>query len=144
MTDGPARLIVTGGRSIPLEHAHALYWTLERFHAEHPHMILAHGQCPHPRLEWDEARKCWLRRRFWSADSVADDWAETRVAVVRFPANWNAHGRAAGPLRNEHMVQTFRPTHYIVAPGGRGTADCVERLEKFKAVRFDLLNKPVT
>jgi hypothetical protein len=44
------------------------------------------------------------------ADSIADAWAKEqkakgrRVEVEVHPANWKHHGRAAGPMRNQHMV----------------------------------------
>jgi hypothetical protein len=40
------------------------------------------------------------------ADRLADDWAAatSAVQVERHPAEWNKHGRKAGPIRNQHMV----------------------------------------
>lgn len=49
--------------------------------------------------------------------------------VRRFPANWAAHGRAAGPIRNRAML-AVRP-HVVVAFGeGRGTDDLVGEAER--------------
>lgn len=62
------------------------------------------------------------------ADTLADKWAE-RMAISRhrFPAQWDRHGKAAGPIRNQAMLDKGRP-HFVVAfPGGRGTADMVRR-----------------
>lgn len=41
------------------------------------------------------------------ADFFAQRWAEGRsgvVTVVRFIANWDKNGKAAGPIRNKRMV----------------------------------------
>lgn len=39
-------------------------------------------------------------------DSMGRDWAEEHgIPVVDFPADWKAHGKAAGPIRNEQMAQ---------------------------------------
>lgn len=39
------------------------------------------------------------------ADSLGERYAKERgLAVERFPADWDAHGRAAGPIRNEQMA----------------------------------------
>ena len=39
------------------------------------------------------------------ADRMAEDlWRQTGMPVERHPANWRAHGRLAGPVRNRAMV----------------------------------------
>lgn len=44
------------------------------------------------------------------ADSFADGWAKTQgVLVLPFPADWKAHPRAAGPIRNARMLRDGRP-----------------------------------
>jgi hypothetical protein len=38
------------------------------------------------------------------ADSLGERWAkENHVGVMLFPAEWDKHGKAAGPIRNEQM-----------------------------------------
>lgn len=57
------------------------------------------------------------------ADSLAEDWARRMGKVLRhFPADWQKHGRAAGPLRNRQMLLEGRPDAVVAFPGGRGTA----------------------
>ena len=76
------------------------------------------------------------------ADQLAHEWATSRGwAVERHPAEWALHGRAAGVLRNDRMVR-LRPILCVAFPGGSGTADCRERVERagiplFEAVRVD-------
>jgi YspA, cpYpsA-related SLOG family len=61
-------------------------------------------------------------------DALAHDWAWHRgVAVTAYPADWEKHGRAAGVLRNQQMLDEFHPDLVIAFPGGRGTADMVRR-----------------
>lgn len=64
------------------------------------------------------------------ADAMAETWGKrNRVKVVTFPANWGGEGRAAGPIRNQRMVDLG--ADFVVAfPGGRGTADLVRRARK--------------
>jgi len=46
------------------------------------------------------------------ADSIGEMWAnQNKIPVERYPAQWNRHGKSAGPIRNELMA---------VAAGGEG------------------------
>jgi hypothetical protein len=57
------------------------------------------------------------------ADQMAGAWAiQNRVPVRAFPADWDKHGRAAGPIRNEQMLREGKPDLVLAFPGGRGTA----------------------
>ena len=43
------------------------------------------------------------------ADTLAEDYAkENNIEVSVFPANWKKYGRAAGPIRNQHMAEDAR------------------------------------
>lgn len=54
------------------------------------------------------------------ADKAGEGYAERElIPVKRFPANWNKHGRAAGPIRNREMAQYADAV--VLFPGGRGT-----------------------
>lgn len=62
------------------------------------------------------------------ADHHAHTWALTRgVPALRVRANWDRHGRAAGPIRNQQILDTQYPALVIAFPGGRGTADMCRR-----------------
>ena len=62
------------------------------------------------------------------ADHLCALWGAWHgIPVEAYPADWSQHGRKAGPIRNEAMARL--PLSGAVAfPGGRGTADMVERL----------------
>lgn len=70
-------------------------------------------------------------------DSLALEWAfDACVNAIRMPAQWSRHGRKAGILRNEEMIQLSRTfwrdgwcVLYIAFPGGDGTADMVRRMK---------------
>lgn len=66
------------------------------------------------------------------ADSLAGEWAEANgIPVTVYPADWERHGRAAGPIRNREMLAAFQPDQ-VVAFKDRygetkgGTEDMVE------------------
>jgi hypothetical protein len=65
------------------------------------------------------------------ADSLARSWAKMhRVKCITVPADWAAHGRAAGPIRNRRMLFDFKPDIVIAFPGGRGTEDMIRQAEQ--------------
>jgi len=62
------------------------------------------------------------------ADANAVDWAIVNWCPFReYKADWSTHGRAAGPIRNQHMLDDSNPNVVIAFPGGKGTADMVRR-----------------
>lgn len=69
------------------------------------------------------------------ADALADKWAEPWGKSTPFGADWKRHGRKAGPMRNQWMIDTAlflmrnHGEEFVVLafPGGRGTEDCVQR-----------------
>lgn len=74
------------------------------------------------------------------ADSIAaesgrvDQGRGLAVNVIPFPADWDAHGRAAGPIRNQQMLDEGKPDWVIAftndLEASRGTRDMVGRAHK--------------
>jgi hypothetical protein len=62
------------------------------------------------------------------ADRLAGQWAwkNGKGCRVEF-ADWQLHGKAAGPIRNQKMLDEHAPDLVVAFPGGRGTADMVRR-----------------
>jgi predicted Rossmann-fold nucleotide-binding protein len=59
------------------------------------------------------------------ADGMAARWAHANcVPYLTMPANWEAHGDAAGPIRNQAMLDQV-VDGVIAFPGGKGTAHMV-------------------
>jgi len=102
------RILVCGGRDyldMPF-----LFGVLDMQAEQGPISTIIQGDCP------------------TGADKLARMWAISRNEHFdRFPADWNAHGRAAGPIRNQQMIDEGKPTKVFAFPGGRGTADMVRR-----------------
>lgn len=64
---------------------------------------------------------------------VLEEWSflhEPKVTLLEFPADWKAHGKAAGPIRNQQMIDEGKPDLVLAFPGGHGTADMVSRAKK--------------
>lgn len=64
------------------------------------------------------------------ADTMAGDLA-TRLSILGISVlpDWQ-RGKMAGPLRNQKMLDEYKPHVVIAFPGGRGTADMVSRARK--------------
>jgi hypothetical protein len=87
----PERLLVTGSRLWTDERAINQQIRLTRHELE----VVIEGEAP-------------------GADTLARQAAERYgVPVLRFPADWKTHGRAAGPIRNERMLREGRPTAVV-------------------------------
>ena len=63
------------------------------------------------------------------ADHCAHRYANdaARIPERVFTPDWQAHGLAAGPKRNQQMLDEGKPDLVVAFPGGRGTADMVRR-----------------
>ena len=62
------------------------------------------------------------------ADEHAGIWADLNNVSCRvIRAEWNRYGKSAGPMRNQRMLDEFKPDAVVAFPGGRGTADMVRR-----------------
>lgn len=64
------------------------------------------------------------------ADYMARKFAEWQgIPVKTFHANWDVHGKAAGPIRNRQMLVEGQPDLVVAFEGGRGTANMVQQAE---------------
>jgi len=65
------------------------------------------------------------------ADSLAEQWAAAReIPYAGVPAPWSKRGNAAGPQRNQRMLDEWEPDAVVAFGGGRGTQDMVDRASK--------------
>jgi len=65
------------------------------------------------------------------ADTLAIDWAVTNwLPFQEFPADWEKHGKAAGYIRNQQMLNEGKPDLVVAFPGGKGTAMMVSLAKK--------------
>jgi hypothetical protein len=64
-------------------------------------------------------------------DLLAEDWAIGHWCDwTEFEADWDTHGKKAGPIRNQQMLEEGKPDVVVAFPGGKGTADMVRRAKK--------------
>ena len=56
------------------------------------------------------------------ADTLAGSYGKSLdIPVTEFPADWNQYGKAAGPIRNEHMLLSSKPDVVLAFNGNSGT-----------------------
>ena len=61
------------------------------------------------------------------ADKLAREYAKLKhLEYTTVIAEWDKHGRAAGPIRNRQMLQMFPEAIVLAFPGGAGTDNCVK------------------
>jgi len=93
------KVLVCGGRN--LRSPAQVFRALDRLHQEKPITELMQGGAT-------------------GADQFAMEWAATKPEIKRYVchADWETHGRAAGPIRNEKML-TWKPDLVVAFPGRR-------------------------
>lgn len=78
------------------------------------------------------------------ADELAGKWAdENTVEHLTFLADWNKHGKAAGFIRNQQMLDEGKPTLVVAFPGGEGTKDMIKRAKKAGIVVYEITYETV-
>lgn len=103
------KILVCGGRDY--SDYNRVANALGSIHRKYPIKRLIHGGCR-------------------GADSLAGEWAKKNGVVEEvFLALWKRDGKAAGPIRNQRMLEKGAPDAAVAFKGGRGTEDMVMRLK---------------
>ena len=103
------KVLVTGGRDF--SNTSLLFETLDEIHKTTTITLIIHGAAS-------------------GADTLANTWAlQKGVPVESCPPDWARCGRGAGPVRINEMLEVA-PDLVVAFPGGKGTADMVQRARK--------------
>jgi hypothetical protein len=129
------RVLATGGRD--RTDKPTIWATFDGIRKEHPRLVVVHGAAyPKPVNGVRPDR---------SADWLTHLWCQANPTVIEqpYPADWNSHGRAAGPIRNAEMVKSGAD-ECVAFPGeGPGTRDCMKKAAD-AGVRVRTLLPPIT
>lgn len=108
------RVLVCGGRDFDdwqmFTNAMILY--VGRFRGPNPDITIIAGEA----IGADFLAKVYAKCVKWSYEG--------------FPADWKKHGKAAGSIRNQQMLDEGKPDLVIAFPGGNGARDMVTRSKK--------------
>ncbi len=97
-------LIVSGSRNANQGHIVSVDKVLFQLHAVEPITLLVHGGCR-------------------GVDQIAALWAAFRKIPVKvYSADWDQHGRKAGPMRNLDMLVSHPGARVAAFPLGYGTS----------------------
>lgn len=67
------------------------------------------------------------------ADFFGEQFAEEiSVPVTKFPADWNKHGKAAGPIRNEEMAKYADVVFVLINNNSSGSLNMIKNAIKYK------------
>lgn len=67
------------------------------------------------------------------ADYLGEQWARKKAYPIHiFPANWNKHGKAGGPIRNKQMAEYADALIAFHDGQSKGTANMIEEARKAK------------
>lgn len=61
----------------------------------------------------------------WEIGQIAE------IPVKEFPADWNKHGKAAGPIRNKQMAD-YADAAIVIHNGSKGSLNMIEQMRKLK------------
>lgn len=68
-------------------------------------------------------------------DKLGEQWAQfNSIPVIKMPADWNTHGKAAGPIRNAAMAEIADFAIILWDGSSPGTLNMLQNMQK--------LNKP--
>ena len=108
------KVLACGSRGYPDDDVYT--WWDEIFSDLAPVEVLVHGDCRGP----DQVSGAWFDEKVPAAE------------VIAMPADWNRHGRAAGFIRNEQMLDQQKPDLVVAFWDGqsRGTAHTIAEAAK--------------
>lgn len=71
-------------------------------------------------------------------DTLGKEWARLHEIPVKFfYADWNTHGKAAGPIRNEEMA-SYADALILVWDGkSRGSGDMLQRAKAHELIIYE-------
>ena len=74
------------------------------------------------------------------ADTLAEYYAKKKaIPYLIFPADWDKHGKKAGILRNQDIVDNADAMIAFLAPESKGTKDSIKRAQK-KGIPIHIVN----
>jgi len=94
--------VIAGGRNVNITKEGEV--VLHKIFALYNITTVANGMCP-TGVDKDAYKIC----------------RSCNLKIIEFPADWDTHGKAAGPIRNSQMIKYIYDGILIIFKGGKGT-----------------------
>lgn len=77
-------------------------------------------------------------------DKIGEEWAiDHGIHIRRFPADWDTHGKSAGPIRNREMARHAEAVILIWDGTSRGSADMLRAAGEAGLVVYERVLAPL-
>lgn len=120
------KLIIAGGRDIELSHhtiedLYNILFPIDKF-KEYPLEVVS-GGCS-------------------GIDKVGEEWAKLiKAEITVFAADWDTHGKAAGPIRNRQMAEYADALLLIWDGKSRGSGNMKKEMQKLGKTVHEVIIK---
>lgn len=75
-------------------------------------------------------------------DSCGEEYANHwDLPITRFPADWNTHGKAAGPIRNKQMAEYADALLLIWDGESKGSANMKRQMQQLSKPVYEIIIK---
>jgi len=73
-------------------------------------------------------------------DIIGKEWCLTKnIPVKEFPADWDKHGKAAGPIRNKQMAEYSDCAIVIWDGKSKGSKNMIEQMKKAQKPVYEVI-----
>ncbi len=87
--------------------------------------------------------ECIISGMAQGADTFGSMWAiENNIPLLKFPADWKTYGGAAGPIRNQQMLNEGKPNLIFAFPGKNGTKNMIKIGKRAGIVVLSIKDEP--
>ena len=121
------KLVIAGGRDLNFSH-HAI----EDFYNIH-----------FPAEEFEQYPERVISGGCSGVDKAAEEWANTLKAggsvFKEFPADWETHGKAAGPIRNREMAEYGDALLLIWDGKSKGSGNMKKEMERLGKPVYEII-----
>lgn len=143
------KVLVCGGREfgkVNNENADGSALSGDQINARHKERIFVNHTLD--KLDEDRGITKVIEGGASGVDTCAFWWAVMRRKDRKsYPAKWKLHGKKAGSIRNQEMLEMEKPDIVVAFPGGRGTADMVRKARRAGVevieVQYDYVDQAV-
>ena len=119
------KLIIAGSRTFNFDHdfIHEAIYAVNNYQSKFPDLEIVSGGAQ-------------------GIDAAAKEYAQAwKKTYTEFPADWDAHGKAAGPIRNKQMAEYADALLLVWNGESKGSASMKNEMLKLKKPVYEIIIK---